>query len=161
MKKTVLGLVALAMTISTVLPTRLAAHCEVPCGIYGDQRRFEQMIEDHDTIAKSILQIHEISGEMSDGPTPKLINQSVRWVTTKEEHATRIQHTIAQYFMTQRLKADKPNYDKSLKAAHAVMVAAMKCKQDADPATSGNLKKAIMNLYRAYEGKEPSFHEHK
>lgn len=161
MKNQLFGLLAVATLAFSIMPTQLSAHCEVPCGIYADQRRFESMIEDHDTIAKAILQIHEISGEMADGPTPDLINQSVRWVTTKEDHATRIQHTIAQYFMTQRLKADKPNYDKSLKAAHAVMVAAMKCKQAADPATSGALKKAILNLYRAYEGKEPSFHEHK
>lgn len=34
------------------------------------------------------------------------------------------------------------------------MVAAMKCTQDADPATAENLKNAIYDLYRAYEGKE-------
>ena len=37
------------------------------------------------------------------------------------------------------------------------MVAAMKCKQDAKPATAEALKKAIFDLYRAYEGKEPNF----
>lgn len=161
MKKQIVGTLALTVLTLSAIAGHVAAHCEVPCGIYADQRRFESMLEDHDTIAKAILQIHEISGEMSEGAKPDLVNQSVRWVMTKEDHATRIQHTIAQYFMTQRLKADKPNYDKSLKAAHAVMVAAMKCKQAADPATSGALKKSILDLYRAYEGKEPSFHEHK
>jgi nickel superoxide dismutase len=160
MKKHHAGLIGLVILSLSVAPARLAAHCEVPCGIYGDQRRFEQMLEDHDTIAKAILQIHEISGEMEDGPKPNLINQSIRWVNTKEEHATRIQHTIAQYFMTQRIKADKPNYAKALPAAHKVMVAAMKCKQAADPATAGALKKAILDFYRAQEGKEPSFHTH-
>jgi nickel superoxide dismutase len=31
----------------------------------------------------------------------------------------------------------------------------MKCKQDANPDTAENLKNAIYDLYRAYEGKEP------
>ena len=102
-----------------------AAHCEVPCGIYADQARFEQMLEDTKTIAKASDQIHVLAKESN----PQNMNQLVRWVTTKEQHATDIQHVISQYFMTQRIKADKPGYVKNLTAAHAVMVAAMKCKQ--------------------------------
>ena len=82
-------------------------------------------------------------------------------MATKEDHATKIQNTIAAYFMAQRIKPDSENYGKTLMAAHAVMVAAMKCKQSADPATAKVLEKAIFDLYRAYEGKEPAFdHEH-
>ena len=63
--------------------------------------------------------------------------------------------------MAQRIKADKPDYTKKLVAAHTVMVAAMKCKQSADPATAKALEKAIFDFYRAYEGKEPVFeHSH-
>jgi nickel superoxide dismutase len=63
--------------------------------------------------------------------------------------------------MAQRIKADNPNYVKQLTAAHAVIVAAMKCKQSADAETAKVLEKAIFDLYRAYEGKEPDFkHEH-
>ena len=29
------------------------AHCQVPCGIYGDQLRFDQMLEDQKTISKA------------------------------------------------------------------------------------------------------------
>ena len=84
----------------------------------------------------------------------------MRWVTTKEDHATNTQHIVAQYFLTQRIKADNEKYVDQLKAAHAVMVAAMKCKQDADAKTAETLKNAIYDLYRAYEGKEPDFHTH-
>ena len=50
---------------------------------------------------------------------------------------------------------------KQLTAAHAVIIAAMKCKQSADPATAKVLETAIFDLYRAYEGKEPAFdHSH-
>jgi len=133
----------------------LYAHCEVPCGIYGDQLRFEQMLEDQKTIAKAIDSIRDLAGN-GDALS---VNQAGRWITTKESHATNVQHTIAQYFMTQRIKGGADGYVKKLTAAHAVMVAAMKCKQTADPKTADTLGKAILNFYRAYEGKEPKFHK--
>lgn len=140
----------------------LAPHCEVPCGIYDDQMRFVQMLEDTNTIAKAITSINEFVTDMEGPPTAKAINQTMRWVTTKENHATNIQHIASQYFLTQRIKPDNERYVDQLKAAHAVMVAAMKCKQDADAATAETLKKAIYDLYRAYEGKEPDLeHDHK
>ena len=137
------------------------AHCEVPCGIYADQRRFEHMLEDQQTIAKAIAQIDDLAGKTD----PQSVNQVVRWINTKETHATNTQHTIAQYFMTQRIKpgtdaASKAAYEKKLTAAHAVMVAAMKCKQSTDSATAGALRKSILDFYRAYEGKEPHFDDH-
>jgi len=137
-------------------------HCEVPCGIYADQMRFEQMLEDTATISKAIDNIVSFSNEMKNGSaTPTGINQVARWVTTKENHATNTQHIIAQYFLTQRIKSDKENYQKQLAAAHSVMVSAMKCKQDANADTAKVLKATILDLYRAYEGKEPAFHEKK
>jgi nickel superoxide dismutase len=63
--------------------------------------------------------------------------------------------------MAQRIKPDGDGYGKKLMAAHAVMIAAMKAKQSADPATAETLEKAIFDFYRAYEGKEPDFeHSH-
>lgn len=146
----------------TVAKTTVAPHCEVPCGIYADQMRFEQMLEDTKTIAKAIAQINEMAETMaSEPPTPKSINQVSRWVSTKENHATNTQHIVAQYFLTQRIKPDHKEYTGQLATAHRVMVAAMKCKQDADPATAEALKKAILELYEAYEGKKPNFEHSK
>lgn len=153
MKRCFVSLFALCLTVSVA-----SAHCQVPCGIYGDQMRFEQLLEDEQTISKAQLQIHELSAGEIDA---QAVNQMGRWVATKEEHATKIQQTIAAYFMAQRIKADNPNYVKQLTAAHAVMVNAMKCKQSADPETAKALEKSIFDLYRAYEGKEPDFeHSH-
>lgn len=135
---------------------QVSAHCEVPCGIYGDQARFVEMLENTKTIAKAIDSVHELA----EAHDPQVINQAVRWVTTKEDHATATQHIIAQYFMTQRIKADNPAYTKQLTAAHAVMVAAMKCKQQADPAAAEALRKSILSFYTAYTGKAPDFHTH-
>ena len=146
-----LGPKSATSTRSTVI------HCEVPCGIYADQMRFEQMLEDTATIAKAIDSIQGFADDMgAEPPTPKSINQVTRWVTTKENHATNTQHIVAQYFLTQRIKPDHKDYTSQLATAHKVMVAAMKCKQDADPATAETLKKSILDLYRAYEGKEPA-----
>ncbi|MEM8681278.1 MAG: superoxide dismutase [Ni] [Planctomycetota bacterium] len=124
----------------------VTAHCEVPCGIYGDKRRFEHMMEDQETIAKAIAQINELAGTHNADRA----NQLIRWVTTKEAHCTNVQHTMAQYFLTQRIKSDQANYTERLTTAHAVMVAAMKCKQAADPETALALEKAIKAFEAAY-----------
>jgi len=141
-----------AILSTTLLAARSAhAHCQVPCGIYGDQRRFQEMLEDTETVTKAIAQIKELS-EKEDALSH---NQLARWVATKESHASNTQQIIAQYFLAQRIKPDSDNYVAQLKAAHGVIVAAMKCKQGVDPATAEALRESILDLYRAYEGKEP------
>jgi nickel superoxide dismutase len=149
MSRMLLALIASALLCSTVF-----AHCQVPCGIYGDQLRFEQLLEDTKTIAKAQGQMNQLF----DTEDAQDIQQFVRWVVTKETHADSIQGVIADYFLAQRIKSDSPRYTDQLKAAHAVTVAAMKCKQSADEATASALEKAIHDLYRAYEGKEPDLH---
>lgn len=139
-------------------PIAAPLHCQVPCGIYGDQLRFEAMLEDTKTIAKAIDSIKELAGKMAGGTIDATtLNQSARWVVTKEDHANKIQNTIAEYFLAQRIKSDHPQYTGQLATAHRVIVAAMKAKQDANPETATALKEAIHELYRAYEGKEPVF----
>jgi nickel superoxide dismutase len=146
-----------ALVALVALSARYAqAHCQVPCGIYGDQRVFEQLLEDQETIAKAQAQINELAGSHE----AQSLNQLVRWVTTKEAHAANTQKVIADYFMAQRIKPDAENYIKQLTAAHAVIIAAMKCKQSADPATAETLKKSVLDLYEAYEGKKPDLHNH-
>lgn len=159
-----LSLVSCVEATEPAVPTKTAApapHCEVPCGIYADQMRFEQMLEDTATIAKAITNINEFASAGEGNLTGKSVNQFSRWVTTKENHATNTQHIIAQYFLTQRIKSDHKDYTGQLATAHRVLVAAMKCKQDSDPETAEALKKAIYDLYRAYEGKEPAFENEK
>ncbi len=141
------SLIAAVMIGATILPMAyLAAHCEVPCGIYDDDSRITEMLEDQATIAKAIKSLNELTKEH----TSQNINQAIRWVTTKEAHATNTQHIIAQYFMTQKIKADSEHYVIKLTSAHAVMVAAMKCKQSADPATAEALKEAIDDFHEVY-----------
>lgn len=125
-------------------------HCQVPCGIFADQHRFEQMLEDQATIEKAGKLIAELSGK-KDALSQ---NQLSRWVATKEAHAYNIQKVIAEYFLAQRIKSTAKNYEKQLVSAHGVIVAAMKCKQNVDGESSANLKKAILALHKAYEHKK-------
>lgn len=138
-----------ALLLSCLFCKVAVSHCEVPCGIYGDQQRFEAMLEDTETITKACAQIVELS-EKKDALS---MNQLSRWVATKEMHATKIQTTISQYFMTQRIKPDADNYTKKLTTAHAVMIAAMKSKQGVAPDLGKKLKESIMTFYKTYEGK--------
>ena len=122
-------------------------HCQVPCGVYGDTARFTQMLEDQTTIAKAIVQINDLA----DKKDAQSANQLSRWVATKEDHASKIQKIIAEYFLTQRIKSSSDKYDALLKGAHAVMVAAMKCKQGVDAKNGDSLKSAIESFQSVYE----------
>ena len=152
MLRTLSRVTALAIVVAgCAAPSVALAHCQVPCGIYGDQLRFEQLLEDAKTIAKAQAQLNELLAEGQ--PTAQSVNQMARWVMTKEEHAGRVQDTMQAYFLAQRIKADSPRYIEQLKAAHTVITSAMKCKQSADGTTAKALEEAIFDLYRAYEGK--------
>ncbi|HNO77946.1 MAG TPA: superoxide dismutase [Ni] [Phycisphaerae bacterium] len=144
------GCVVLGTTMVTMnVRTQVAdAHCQVPCGIYDDAARVTRMKEDATTIEKAIKNINELSGQHD----AQALNQAVRWVNTKEEHASHIIEVISQYFMAQRVKpvakgADGYDaYVESLTKYHAVMVAAMKTKQQANQEAVDALKSAIEAL---------------
>lgn len=128
------------------------AHCEIPCGIYGDHMRVQQMLEDCDTIEKAVGQIQQLNGK-TDALS---MNQMMRWISNKEEHATRIQDTIAQYFMHQRIKPVErgsegwADYVTKLTEHHAVMVNAMTTKQTVDPAAVASLRDSIRSISKYY-----------
>ena len=136
---------AAAFLLMTLLQAPARGHCEIPCGIYGDHARVEAMREDVTTIAKAVTEMNALAGK-SDALS---INQITRWTMNKEEHATAIQHTIAQYFLTQRIKPARQgtpgwnDYVMRLAQHHAVMVAAMKTKQTVDPAAVDALRAAV------------------
>ena len=138
----------LALFAATFTAEQASAHCQVPCGIYGDPARFEALLEDARTIEKAIGQINELAGTHDAQGN----NQLVRWITTKEAHASNIQKVIGDYFMAQRIKADDPKYVEKLTAAHKVIVAAMKTKQTVDAANSKALVESIMKFEMAYTG---------
>ena len=120
------------LSIVFIIQGYLWAHCQVPCGIYDDALRIVQLREDFHTIQKAMDQIKLQEGKTS----AQDLNQCIRWVHTKEEHAARIQETVSTYFLIQRIKAKTTTQGEAYNAyvqqttnLHQVMVAAMKCKQ--------------------------------
>ncbi len=142
------------------VPRTASAHCQMPCGIYHDQMRFDMMNEDIETIEKAMNSINDIAAAET-----KDYNQLVRWVDTKEMHADKIQEIVTEYFMAQRVKlvdsSDQPGHDKYLKQLeklHHIQVYAMKCKQTTDLANVNMLKKLVKEFSDLYftESEKPA-----
>ncbi|MDA3890478.1 MAG: superoxide dismutase [Ni] [Salinivirgaceae bacterium] len=128
------------------------AHCEIPCGIYDDSVRITLIYEHISTIEKSMKMIEKLEAEESLN-----YNQLVRWVTNKEEHATKIQDIVSQYFMHQRLQpvdeTEKEKYAKymeQLTSLHEILVFAMKAKQTTDEVYINKLRETVHNFELAY-----------
>jgi nickel superoxide dismutase len=133
-------------------------HCQIPCGIYTDELRFD-MIEEHAaTIEKSMTQINELAA----GNNP---NQLIRWVGNKEEHAEKVQEIVHQYFLTQRIKpvpasdAAYGDYLESLRLCHEMLVDAMKCKQTTDLGDVKRLREAVAAFKMLYFKDKEHDHE--
>ncbi len=103
------------------------------------------------------------------------MNQTVRWVTTKETHASHIINTVSEYFLTQKVCARcvpphkalrspslsqvKPvakgsrgyqEYCDVLAVHHKVMSDAMKTKQSVDGSAVKNLAHSVEHLSAVY-----------
>jgi nickel superoxide dismutase len=149
MKSLLKATVALVLTALMFSPLAYS-HCQVPCGIYDDHARVKAMLEDAATTRKAVTLINDLSGK-TDAQSN---NQIVRWVVNKEQHAQNIISTISDYFLTQRVKAKQKDYAERLQKHHAVIVAAMKVKQNADMKFVETLEKRINAL-------APYYPEHK
>ena len=121
-------------------------HCQVPCGIYDDVSRVQQMLEDVSTINKAIDQIIELN-DKSDAQSAQ---QLVRWVNNKEIHADKIIATISNYFLTQRVKPSAEDYLVRLSLHHRVILLSMKVKQNADAQVAQDLRQAVEALSNYY-----------
>ena len=128
-------------------------HCEIPCGIYGDDLRFAALDEDIRTVEKSMRQIAELAADPGANA-----NQIARWVMNKEVHADRIRESVAQYFLAQRIKlpdegdaAAVEAYRDQLVRLHKLIVHAMKSKQTIDLDHPAALRETLKAFREAYE----------
>ncbi len=153
-KKSILLLVITAMFNLSV--QKVSAHCEIPCGIYGDSIRIALLYEHIETIEKSMNMINELSAA-------EIINynQLVRWINNKEEHAGKIQEVISQYFLHQRIKIQEPEnheaynkYLEQLQLMHTMLVYSMKSKQTTDLVYVEKLRNTLAAIENSY------FHKH-
>lgn len=149
-------ILCLALCLGLAAPAALA-HCQIPCGIYGDPMRFDMMMEHVQTLEKSIRQI----GDIGSAESPDW-NQLVRWVENKEDHADELTEIVTYYFMAQRIQppaddadeATKAKYAKELSLLHQILVHAMKVKQTTDLAHTEALAKLIHEFKHSYLGDE-------
>lgn len=151
---TVIAAAAVGFMAATIQPVALA-HCQIPCGIYDDPMRITMLREDATTIRKAVTTLKGLLIQQ-DGDGLLMFNQSTRWISEKDHSATNIQRIVSDYFLTQRVKAvpvDDPGhaaYLDQLSKMHAILVAAMKCKQTVDLASVDALDAAIEAIAGSY-----------
>ena len=140
-------LISLAVFVSIVY-----SHCQIPCGIYNDPARFDELSEHILTIEKAMKQITQLSQQ--DKPN---MNQIVRWVQNKDEHADELSHIVTYYFMAQRVKpvdktvaAHHELYLKKLTLLHEMLVYSMKAKQTTDLSNVEKLRNSLSKFHKAY-----------
>lgn len=133
-----------------ILSSMALSHCQIPCGIYDDPARFQQISEHITTIEKSMKQVNELSQQQKPN-----MNQVVRWVVNKEEHADLLSEIVTYYFMAQRIKpVDKTDveayreYVEKLTLLHEMLVYSMKAKQTTDLSNVEKLK-TLLDKFRA------------
>ena len=141
-----LGILLLIGLVSVGLASRADAHCQIPCGIYGDDARFTALLEDVTTLKKAVRKIEQESAADSINH-----NQLVRWVKNKETHADKISHVMLEYFLAQRIKSDQPDYEARLVAIHKIIVLAMKTKQNVDAGIVDDQEMAITGFQALYQ----------
>jgi nickel superoxide dismutase len=143
----------------SVISSSLLAHCQVPCGIYGDKMRFDMLSEHITTIEKSMNQINELSGDAA-----KNMNQLVRWVNNKDNHADEFTEIVTYYFLAQRIKVTEKNdaafadYQSKVTTLHQMMVYSMKCKQTTDLENVNKLKALVDEFEGMYFSEEDLKH---
>ena len=155
MKSARIALIVVAVLAAGLLLSQKAvlAHCQIPCGIYGDDTRFVMMKEHIATIEKSMKQIEELSSDPG-----KNANQIARWVMNKEDHAEEFAKIVTYYFLQQRIKplaadasdADKAKYVQQLTLCHEMLVNVMKAKQTTDLQYTEKLGSLVDAFHEAY-----------
>ena len=156
MRKSIRKLIAVVSILAAVaiLASIAYSHCQIPCGIYDDEARFDEIAEHITTIEKSMKLITELSGHEKPN-----MNQIVRWVNNKEHHADEISEIVTYYFMAQRVKlpADgdskaRNEYVKKLTLLHQMLVYSMKAKQTTDLTNVEQLKSSLNEFHKVYFG---------
>jgi len=143
------------LLLAVVFATIAYSHCQIPCGIYGDQGRFDMISEHIITIEKSMNTINELSKQ--DNPD---MNQIVRWVQNKDKHADELTDIVTYYFLAQRVKLPQTDegkeyeaYVKQLTLLHQMMVSSMKAKQTTDLAHVESLRTLLSEFHEVYTAK--------
>lgn len=160
MRNEKISLAAVVALVLLAIPSGVWAHCEIPCGIYDDELRYDLLEEHITTIEKSMNMTVQLSAEGD-----KNYNQLVRWIVNKDDHADKFMDIVTQYFLTQRIipaeadaGAEYEYYITQVTLMHRMLVTAMKCKQTTDLANVETLKELVAKSRTLYFEKHG--HEH-
>jgi nickel superoxide dismutase len=142
----------MALVAALVFIPEARSHCQVPCGIYDDEMRFEMIAEHIKTIEKSMKQIVALGKR-----TPANHNQIVRWVNNKDHHADEIIDIVSNYFLAQRIKPltgedEKAShvYSDKLAILHGIIFHAMKAKQTTNLSHVTTMKTLLEDFRKVY-----------
>ncbi|MCF7729541.1 MAG: superoxide dismutase, Ni [Chthoniobacterales bacterium] len=134
--KKILTLLYVLLTFA-LLPTRIMAHCQIPCGIFHDDLVFETLEQNLETLQKA-------DHELSSSTLPS--NQSVRWILNKEDQSNQIAQTMLTYFLQQRVKLDDPKRAEKLDLISKIALQCAKVKQTTDAKEVSTLGEEIQQL---------------
>ena len=145
----VVGMAALA---AVFVASMAYSHCQVPCGIYDDHARFNEIGEHITTIEKSMKMLDVLNADEKPN-----MNQVVRWVNNKDHHADKLSEIVTYYFMAQRIKLPaagdakaKAEYVKNLSLLHELLVYSMKAKHTTDAQYVEKLRATLDKFHNAY-----------
>ena len=130
--------------------TSLIAHCQVPCGIYGDELKFNELEQHIETIHKAGAQIRSISSKSPLSAQEQ--QQLIRWTTNKEDHAQKIIDEVAHYFLAQRIALEADHYEEKIELLHHIIVYAMKSKQSTESEPNQILSTKLSTFKELYLG---------
>ena len=145
MKNIYVLLIAYASLFTTY---SLSAHCQIPCGIFSDEIKFNELEEHVVTIEKSARLIRDLTAKKD--LTANDHQQLIRWTINKEMHAQKIIDETANYFLAQRIKTDAEYYTEKIKLLHHIIVDAMKTKQSIEKEATDKLSKEISVFKELY-----------
>jgi nickel superoxide dismutase len=149
----------LAVTLLSFLAIQSAnAHCQVPCGIFGDELKFSEFEQHVETIAKASRLINELSAK--ETLTAKDHQQLIRWTITKEEHASKLIAETGTYFLAQRVKVGADHYSEKIELLHHIIVFSMKTKQSTDGEAIATLSEKIAAFKELYLDHDHTQHAH-
>jgi nickel superoxide dismutase len=140
------------LLFALILGSLAYSHCQIPCGIYDDDARIDEMAEHITTIEKSMKEIVSLSAAQKPN-----MNQLVRWVNNKDHHADELSEIVTYYFMAQRVKLPaegdmkaQNDYVKKLTLLHRMLVYAMKAKQTTDLENVEKLRSLLKEFHDVY-----------
>mgnify|MGYP005863104021 CR=1 FL=1 len=133
---------------SCLTAASLSAHCQVPCGIYGDELKFGELEQHIETIEKSGKLIRELATQ--DELSAQDHQQLVRWTNNKETHAQKIIDEAANYFLAQRIKPGAEHYAEKVELLHHIIVFSMKSKQSVESTPVETLSEKVAAFKAIY-----------